>query len=122
MAWKASGSTNLPMTDDDRDWDGTAAEDAIFEWAGWPDSKDPDKAKNAFFAYDDAEGELKGSYKLPFATVVDGELKAVPSGVHAVAVVLEGGRGGVDLPNDVISAVRDKVERYYEEMGEEVPW
>lgn len=122
MAWKASGKTDLPLAGDDRDWDGDDAEDAIFKWAGWPEDKDPEKARQAFFAYDDDDGELKKNYKLPFATIIDGKLKAVPSGIHAVAVVLEGGRGGVDLPGDVIADIRDKVEKYYKKMDEEVPW
>ena len=122
MTWKASGKTDLPLAGDEREWDGDEAEDAIFKWAGWPDDKDPKKARQAFFAYNDGAGELKGSYKLPFATIIGGNLKAVPRGIHAVAVVLEGGRGGVDLPKDVIADVRDKVEKYYKKMGEEVPW
>jgi hypothetical protein len=122
MAWKASGKTDLPLAADDRDWDGDAAEDAIFKWAGWPDDEDGQKARQGFFAYDDSDPTLKKSYKLPFATVIDGKLKAVANGIHAVAVVLEGGRGGVDLPDDVIADVRDKVEAYYKKMGEEVPW
>ncbi len=122
MAWKASGKTDLPLADDDRDWDGDAAKAAIFKWAGWPDDPDPLKARQGFFAYDDDDGEEKQSYKLPFATVSGGKLKAVPAGIHAVAVVLEGGRGGVDLPRDVIADVRGKVEKYYNKMDEEVPW
>jgi hypothetical protein len=122
MAWKASGKTDLPLAGDDRDWDGDSAEDAIFKWAGWPDDKDPAKARQGFFAYDDAEADEKESYKLPFATLIGGKLTAVPEGIHAVANVLEGGRGGVDLPRDVIDGVRDKVEKYYKEMGEQVPW
>lgn len=122
MAWKAVGKTNLPLTGDDRDWDGDSAKDAIFDWAGWPDDKHPEKAKQAFFAVEDEEADEKQSYKLPFATIVGGELKAVPRGIQAVAVVLEGGRGGVDLPDDVVDDVRAKVEAYYEEMGDEVPW
>jgi len=122
MAWKASGKTDLPLAKDDREWDGDEAADAIFEWAGWPDNEEPDKAKRGFFAYKDDEAKEKESYKLPFATIIGGELRAVPNGLHAVAVVLEGGRGGVDLPDDVLAEVRDKVEVYYDEMGEKVPW
>ena len=121
MAWKATGSTDLPLADQE-DWDGDAAEDQIFEWAGWPDNENPDKAKKGFFAMKDDEGKEKQSYKLPFAIVTDGDLKAVPAGVEAVANVLEGGRGGVDLPDDVISDVRTKVEGYYRKMNQEVPW
>jgi hypothetical protein len=121
MAWKATGSTDLPLADQE-DWDGDEAEDQILEWAGWPDNEDPDKAKEGFFAMKDDEGKEKQSYKLPFAVVIDGELQAVPAGIEAVANVLEGGRGGVDLPDDVIPEVRAKVERYYDKMDQEVPW
>jgi hypothetical protein len=107
---------------DDRDWDGDSAKEQIFEWAGWPDEEDPEKAKAGFFAYDDSEPTQKQSYKLPFAVVVDGDLKAVPRGIQAVAAVLEGSRGGVNLPDSVIAEVRKKVEEYYDEMGDEVPW
>lgn len=122
MSWKASGKTDLPLAGDDRDWDGEAAQEAIFKWAGWPDHEDPAKARQGFFAYDDSDPKLKGSYKLPFATVVGGELKAVPHALHAVSSVIEGGRGGVDLPKNVKDDIRGKVETYYKKMGEKVPW
>ncbi len=122
MAWKVSGKSDLDLAKDNREWDGDKARDAIFKWAGWPDKPNPAKARQAFFAYDDTEGEEKESYKLPFATIVNGELKAVPHAIHAVAAVLEGSRGGVDLPQSVIADVRGKVENYYKKMDEEVPW
>lgn len=122
MAWKASGKMDLPLTRDGREWDGEEAKAAIFKWAGWPDNPQPTKARQAFFTYDDAATDEKQSYKLPFATLVSGELKAVPHAIQAVAAVLEGGRGGVDLPGDVISDVRGKVEKYYKKMGEDTPW
>jgi len=122
MTWKVSGKSDLPLAQDDREWDGDEARAAVFKWAGWPDDPQPTKARQAFFAYDDDATDEKGSYKLPFATVVGGDLKAVPHAIHAVAVVLEGGRGGVDLPQRVIGDIRDKVERYYRKMGEEAPW
>jgi hypothetical protein len=122
MAWKASGKMDLPLTRDGREWDGDEARAAVFKWAGWPDDPQPAKARQAFFAYDDNEPDEKESYKLPFATIVSGELKAVPHAIQAVAAVLEGSRGGVDLPREVISDVRGKVEKYYKKMDEEVPW
>jgi len=122
MAWKASGKMDLPLTRDGREWDGDAAREAVFKWAGWPDDPQPTKARQAFFAYDDDATDEKESYKLPFATIVSGELKAVPHALHAVAAVLEGSRGGVDLPRAVISDVRGKVEKYYAKMDEDAPW
>ena len=117
MTWKATGDSDLPLTSGEREWDGDTAKDAIFEWAGWPDDKNPTKARKAFFAVNEAEADEKQSYKLPFATVIDGEVKAVPRGIQAVAVVLEGGRGGVDLPKAVISDVRTKVRALLREDG-----
>lgn len=122
MSWKASGKASLPLADREREWDGDAARERIFKWAGWDDNPQPDKARQAFFAYDDSDGDEKGSYKLPFADVIGGELKAVPRGIFAVAQVLEGARGGVDLPKSVQSDIRDKVEKYYKKIGDEPPW
>src|SRR5574341_1694415 len=119
--WKASGEDDLPIARNDPDWDADKARDQIFKWAGGDDF-DPARARKAFFAYDADEPGNKTSYKLPFAYVVDGRLKAVQNALHAVAVVLEGGRGGVELPKDVKDQIRNKVERYYKKMGEEVPW
>lgn len=122
MAWKASADTDFPLASRDRGWDGDAAEDQIFKWAGWDDDPDPKKARRAFFAYNDSEPEEKESYKLPFVNIIDGEPHAVPDGIFAVAQVLEGARGGVDLPDSVIEDVRRDVEAYYDKMGDEAPW
>jgi hypothetical protein len=121
MTWKACGDADLPLTDHDREWDGDDAEKRIFKWAGGG-SFDARQVQRAFFAYDAAESDNKTSYKLPFATIVGGKLKAVPRGIYAVAQVLEGARGGVDLPAAVKNEVRKKVEKYYKKMGEEAPW
>ncbi len=123
MAWKSGGSTRLDLTDRNREWDNDTAEDKIFEWAGFNgDNPDPKKAQRAFFAFDDEKPENKTAYKLPFATVIDGELKAVPRAIFAVAQVLEGARGGVDLPQSVQKDVRKDVAKYYEKMGDQPPW
>ena len=122
MAWKATGTTDLPLADRDREWDSDEATARVFRWAGWSEKPDPEKAHRAFFACDEAEEENKTAYKLPFADVIGGELKAVPRGVFAVAAVLEGARGGVDLPEPVQMSIRTKVARYYHQLGEEPPW
>jgi hypothetical protein len=122
MSWKVSGSTNLPLGDREREWDQEAARDHIFRWAGWEDNPQPGKAKRAFFAYDDESPENLTSYKLPFADVVDGELKAMPRGLFAVAQLLRGARDGVGVPEAVLRSARRKVTTYYHKMGEEAPW
>src|SRR5919197_705649 len=122
MTWKASGSTALPLGDREREWDQEAARDRIFRWAGWEDNPQPAKARRAFFAYDDESPTNLTSYKLPFADVVNGELKAMPRGLFAVAQLLRGARDGVDVPESVLSSARRKVTTYYHKMGEAAPW
>lgn len=122
MNWKVSGAGDLPLAGRKREWDGDRAERSIFRWAGWEADPDPGKARKAFFAYDADEPENKTAYKLPFAEVVGGRLKAVPRGIFAVAQILEGARSGVDLPPDVVRSVRRKVTAYYRKMGEDPPW
>jgi hypothetical protein len=122
MAWKTSGSTGLPLGGRERKWDDRAARRRIFGWAGWKDKPQPRRAQQAFFAYDDQSPENITAYKLPFADVVDGELKAMPRGLFAVAQLLRGAREGVDIPEPVLRSIRRKVTAYYHKMGEKAPW
>ena len=122
MTWKTSGSTALSLGDRAREWDQEEARKRIFHWAGWEDNPQPGKAKRAFFAYDDAAPDNLTAYKLPFADVVGGELKAMPRGLFAVAQLLRGARDGVDLPEPVLRSVRRKVTTYYHKLGEDAPW
>ncbi len=122
MAWKANGDPDLPLADRERDWDGDAARERVFRWAGWEENPRPEQARRAFFAYDDEKPDHKTAYKLPFADVIDGQLLAVPHGILAVAEVLEDARGGVDLPRDVQESIRPKVAHYYHRMGRKAPW
>jgi len=122
MTWKASGSTTLPLGDREREWDESAARERVFRWAGWEDHPQPRKAQRAFFARDDESPQNLTAYKLPFADVVGGDLKAMPRGLFAVAQLLRGARDGVDLPEGVLRSARRKVTTYYHKMGEAAPW
>ncbi len=123
MAWKVCGDTDLPLAERDQEWDGDTAAASIFRKAKWEtDRPDYVSARRGFFAYDDEAPENKTAYKLPFAAVIGGRLKAVPRGVFSAAQVLEGARGGVDLPDHVKAAIRRKVAHYYHALGEEPPW
>lgn len=122
MTWKVSGSTSLPLGDRDREWDQEGARHRIFRWAGWEDDPKPSKAREAFLAYDDDTPTNLTSYKLPFADIVGGELKAMPRGLFAVAQMLRGARDGVGVPEEVLRSARRKVTTYYHKMGEDAPW
>ncbi|WP_062350979.1 hypothetical protein [Herbidospora yilanensis] len=112
---------DLPLADRSREWDGSAAESRVREWAGAED--EPDAAyRDAHVWYDGDAPENFGSYKLLIADVVDGRLKAVPRAVMAAGGILQGARGGVKIPENEVDRVKAHLARYYEKMGETAPW
>jgi len=120
----ASGATDLPLADRGRPWDSDAAVRRVREWAGGPDKENINWARYrwAFFWYDESDPENFGSYKLPFADVIDGTLTAVPRAIFAAAAALQGARGGVDIPESDRAAVRRRIAAYYRKLDETPPW
>lgn len=112
---------DLPMADRDRDWDGDAAEARVREWAGAEDGPN-ERYRDAHVWYDAEKKDNFTAYKLLIADVVDGELTAVPRGVMTAGNVMQGSRGGVDLPEKDIDRVKSHLAKYYEKMGDEPPW
>lgn len=114
----AIGSEDLPLAARDKAWSASEADKRVQEWATSGDSIDWDKYAKAFFYVDESAKDKLGSYKLQFADIVDGELTAIPRAIFAVAAVLQGARGGVDIPEADQDAVKDKVSAYYAKMAE----
>jgi hypothetical protein len=117
------GARDLPL-DEERAWDGAAAEGRVRKWAstdgsGEKDQLDWPKYRKAFVVYDAANEESFGGYKLGFADVVDGKLTAIRAGLIAVRAVLAGGRGGVDLPEEVQERARAFVDGYLGKQEED---
>ena len=112
---------DLPLADRDREWDGTAAEKRVRRWA---DAEEEPNAKyrDAHVWYDADKKENFTGYKLLVADVIGGELKAVPRGVMAAGNVMQGSRGGVDLPEKDIDRVKSHLAKYYKKMGDAAPW
>ncbi|MBI1379144.1 MAG: hypothetical protein GC157_16930 [Frankiales bacterium] len=112
---------DLPVADRDLEWDGSAAEKRVREWADAQD--DPNaKYRDAHVWYDADSKDNFTAYKLLIADVVDGRLRAVPRGVMAAGNVMQGGRGGVDLPEKDVPRVKSHLAKYYEKFGETAPW
>ena len=111
-AWKVGASRNLPLGGDEA-WDGPGAEASIFAHCGF-DGEKPDlaMARKGFLAYDSAAPKLKGSYKLPFAKMIDGRLTAMPSGIRAAASRLPQS----DIPDDVEASARAVLDHYEAKM------
>lgn len=112
---------DLPLADRDRAWDSDAAIARVREFT---DSTESPSAtyRRAFLWFDSENADDFGAYKLPIADVVGGRLVAVPRGIFAVAGVLQGARGGVDLPEADHARVVRNVERYYAKMGLDSPF
>ncbi|GIV00861.1 MAG: hypothetical protein KatS3mg014_2529 [Actinomycetota bacterium] len=114
----ASGSTDLPVADRARPWDGAAAARRVFAMCTRDGNLDDRCASRAFFWRDTSRPGRRTAYKLGFADVIDGELRMVPRGVFAAAAVVNGARGGVDIPADEMAAVKRRIESAYARLRE----
>jgi hypothetical protein len=112
---------DLPLADREREWDGDAAETRVRRWADAEDGPNT-KYRDAHVWYDEDERDNFGSYKLLVADVIDGRLTAVPRGVMAAGAVMQGARGGVDLPEKDIDRVKSHLAKYYAKMKDTAPW
>lgn len=109
------------MADRDREWDGDAAEKRVRKWADAQDEPNQ-KYRDAHVWYDSEKKNNFTAYKLLIADVVGGQLKVVPRGVMAAGAIMDGARGGVDLPKDDVDRVKSHLAKYYKKMGDEPPW
>ncbi len=112
---------DLPLADRDRPWDGAAAERRIRAWAKAQDEPNA-RYRDAHVWYDAGAKDNFTAYKLLIADVVDGRLRAVPRAVFAAAAVMQGSRGGVDLPEKDRARVRSHLAKYYAKLDESPPW
>ena len=119
MAVTAFG--DLPLADRDREWDGDAAEKRVRAWAKAQDEPN-EKYRDAHVWYDADAKENFTAYKLLIADVIDGRLKAVPRGVFAAAAVMQGSRGGVDVPDKDRDRIKSHLAKYYAKLDETAPW
>ena len=110
--WKCGASRNLPLSEEGA-WDGPAAEKSVFEACRiGGDKPDLGKARKAFLAYDESNPKERGSYKLPFAKVVEGRLVAMASGIRAAASRLP----QTDIPDNVKDSARAVIDHYEGKM------
>jgi len=112
---------DLPLADRDRAWDGDAADKRVRKWA---DAQDEPNARyrDAHVWYDADQDDEFGAYKLLIADIVDGRLRAVPRAVMSAGGIMQGARGGVDLPRDDIDRVKSHLAKYYAKMDDTPRW
>ena len=112
---------DFPMADRDHQWDGDAADKRVRRWAGAEDAPNA-KYRDAHVWYDGDKSDNFTAYKLLITDVIDGSLQVVPHGLMAAGNVMQGGRGGVDLPPGDVERVKSHLAKYYAKLDEEPPW
>lgn len=112
---------DLPLADRDRSWDGDDAEQRVRRWAKAEDEPN-ERYRDAHVWYDADNKDNFTAYKLLVADVVDGKLVAVPRAFMAAANVMQGGRGGVDVPDRDRDRIKSHLAKYYAKLGETAPW
>lgn len=120
-AMSVTAFQDLPLAERDRDWDGDAAEKRVRKWADAQDEPN-EKYRNAHVWYDSDKKDNFTAYKLLIADVIGDSLKVVPRGVMAAGAIMDGARGGIDLPKDDIDRVKSHLAKYYRKMGDDPPW
>lgn len=115
--WVVGGARDLPIAETERGWDAAAARRRIFARANFGGDGTPNVAfaRRAFLIYDAANPELIGSYSLPFADIVDGVLKVIPSALRAAASRLPQVTGVAQAVKDRARAILD---RYFARLEE----
>ncbi|MBC7107023.1 MAG: HK97 family phage prohead protease, partial [Firmicutes bacterium] len=116
-------SRNWPLAPRDRAWDADAAGDRVRRWAGGPakENIDWDKFRSCHLWYDEDDPENFGSYKLLYVDVIDGEPHVVFRALAAIIAVLNGARGGVDIPAADREKVYAEAAKQYRRFDEEPP-
>lgn len=98
----ASGWDTMPVAaDEDVDWSVDKARKALWDHA----DGDIREYRKGFLWWDRGAPEEKKSYRLPLATVRDGQVVVVPRAVKAMHQVLASVPGAVDIPDDDMGAV-----------------
>jgi len=108
---------NLPLAPEDTKWSwNTTTQNAIL-------GKDDDwgRYKKAHAWFNPEKRDTKEGYKLPFAAIVDGQLKVVWRGVAAAMGALLGARGGVNIPEEEKQGVYNLLVRYYKRFDKPAP-
>lgn len=116
------GNSNLELSDINKDWDAKGVVDRIKLWAiGENNETDWNKYKQAF-AYRNEEDEKSfSSYKLPFADVEDGKLKAVWAGISKAQATLLAGESDLDISEDEKRKAHSFLGIYFRKFSKEHP-
>jgi len=122
---KAAVAGHKPAkADPDMTWSASEAVKHLRTWAGGPEKENMSwtKYRKGFAWFNEESAESFGSYKMPHHDIVDDAFKTVWKGVVAAAVVVQGGRGGVSIPEGDMDGVKSHLGGHYDQFGETPPW
>jgi hypothetical protein len=90
----------------------------------WADAEDKPNGRyrDAHVRYDAGSKQNFTAYKLLITDVANGRVVAVPRAIMVAANIMQGARGGIDLPESDITRVKNHLAKYYKKMGETTPW
>ena len=115
------GSRSLGL-DDSTGWDGSAAEKRMRTKATGSDDKVNWSEYGKGFVYcDPSKKEEFGGYKLPFADVVGGTLKAVWGGVHSAFAACIGARTNINMSDQDKVRCISFLKMYYKRFNKPIP-
>ena len=103
------------LADADREWDGDAADKRVRKWAGAEDEPNQ-KYRDAQVWYDADNKDNFTAYKLLICDVVKDKLVAVPRAVMAAGGIMQGARGGVDIPKSDVDRVKSHLAKYCDQV------
>jgi hypothetical protein len=109
--------SDLPLAAIDTDWGWST--DAANRVLG--DPPEWTRYRRAHIWYDADNSVVKAGYKLPFAKMIDGELKAVWRGVSAAMGAVNGARGGVNISDEQRRSAYSHLSKYYDKFEKEPP-
>ena len=112
---------DFELADADREWDGDAADKRVRKWADAEDEPNQ-KYRDAHIWYDADNKDNFTAYKLLICDVVTSKPVAVPRAVMAAGGIMQGARGGVDIPTEDIDRVKSHLAKYYRKMDRTPPW
>lgn len=111
---------NFPLAEQDHPW---ASNEADARLRAFLDIEEPNSAyRNAHMWFDADAPENFTSYKLLFVDIVDGKKRAIPRAIFAIRAAIAGARGGLDVPERDMPALKRYVNHYYDRMGLEKPF
>lgn len=110
----------LPIADEGTEWNPAEALTRVKEWAHEGQKIDWTRYRKGFLLWDRDEPTQFGSYRLPIADVIDGELKAVPRALYAASTAMM--TEVLALDEDETKGAKRHLERYYGRMERKAPW